>query len=352
MHKYLPFLWLILACGAGKKQDSQVAIINDSIAKERLTPQQWVASLNRQIEISPKDYLLYNQRSEAYNAMDSLEAALRDAEKSVMLNDSIPDSHYLMGFYAFAKMDTSKALKAFRKAMLLQSRNAEVPYQMGQIYFLQKNYSQALRHYDIAIQFDSLKAIYDFAKGFLYEAQGKTQQAIQFYEKSIQKDSTFLKGYAQLHDIYAYTLKNKPKAAFYNDKMLTINGTQPLAHFNEGRKRLEEAGAIKDKTLFKEKIATAIVAYSDAIKSDPAFAKALYDRGYCYFLIDNYESATQDFEKVVSLDAKHYQAQFMLGSIHEHFGDKATALGCYQKALAAKPDFVEAKAAVKELGKE
>ena len=49
------------------------------------------------------------------------------------------------------------------------------------------------------------------------------------------------------------------------------------------------------------------------------------------------------------MDAKHYQAHFMLGSINEHFGDKTTALAHYQKALAAKPDFAEAKEAVNQL---
>lgn len=350
MYKYFVFLLCFVACGEkNKTDDSQVNIINDSIAKERLTPQQWVASLTKQIQISPRDYNLYNQRSEAYHAMDSLDAAIRDAEKSVSLNDSIADSHYLLGFYSFAKMDTAKAMKSFQKAMFRQSRNAEVPYQMGQIYFLQKNYLEALRHYDIAIKFDSLNATYDFAKGLLYHEQGKTPQAIQLYEKSVKKDSTFIKGYAQLYDIYAYTLKNSKKADFYNQKMLALNGEHPLANFNKGRKLLEEAGSIKDKTQFKEKIALAIVAYSDAIKSDSIFVKALYDRGYCYFLIDNYENATKDFEKVARLKPQHYQAHFMLGSINEHFGDKATALAYYQKALAAKPDFVEAKAAVKEL---
>ena len=351
MYKYLPFLLLIWACGESEKKDTKVGVINDSIAKERLTPAQWVASLNRQIEVSPRDYNLYNQRSEAYHAMDSLDAAIRDAEKSISLNDSIADSHYLLGFYAFAKMDTAKAMQAFRNAMFQQTRNAEVPYQMGQIFFLQKNYAEALRHYDIAIKYDSLNAVYDFAKGVLYEEQGKTTQAIQLYEKSIKKDSNFVKAYAQLHDVYAYKLKNKQKATFYNEKMLAINGEHPLANFNKGRKALEEAGSIKDKTLFHQKIAQAIVAYADAIKGDPSFIKALYDRGYCYFLLENYESATKDFEKIVGLDNKHYQAHFMLGSINEHFGDKTTALAHYEKALAAKPDFAEAKTAVIELKK-
>ena len=355
MQKYILLLIIIivvLAFSCKKKpEESKKAAFNADSA-QNISPQQMLASLNNQIARDSKNYLLYRQRAETYHALDSIDKAIQDIERAIELSqsDSIADLKYLRGFFAYAKGDTAEAMTYLMQAQKINYLdNPEIPYQIGQIYLQQKKYGDSEKYFTMAMKMDSLAPMYVFAKGFLYEQQGKPKEAVRLYNESVKLDTTFIKGYARLHYLYSNVLRDADKAAEYNRKILKINPAHPLANFNRAKKLWEEGKSMKNEAEMKKTLALAVAAYSDAIDNDSLFIQAYYERGYCSFMIDNETNAIKDFEKVVSLDPKNFQAYFMLGSIYEHYKDKNMAVSYYSKALEAKPDFEEAKQAVKEL---
>lgn len=355
MQKYVTFLIIIilgLSFSCSKKADEQKKTDISADSLQNVSPQQMLASLNNQIARDAKNYILYRQRAEVYHKLDSIDKAIQDIEKAIELSksDSIADLKYLRGFFAYTKGDTADAMTHLQEAQKINYLdNPEIPYQIGQIYLQQKKYGDSEKYFTMAMKMDSLAPMYVFAKGFLYEQQGKTREAIQLYNESVKLDTSFIKGYARLHHIYSNVLRDADKAAEYNRKILKINPSHPLANFNRAKKLWEEGKSMKNEAEMKKTLALAVAAYSDAIDNDSLFVQAYYERGYCSFMIDNETNAIKDFEKVIAIDSKNYQAYFMLGSIYEHYKDKAMAVSYYSKALEAKPDFEEAKQAVKEL---
>lgn len=347
------FLFVINTAGCGvfsKKEDTHTA--SDSLKQQDtlVSPAQMLQSLNRQIQMNPRDYVLYQQRSEVFFKLDSMGKAIEDIEYAITLNDSITDLHYQRGVYAYIENDTALAMQKFKKALSLGTTNPEVTYQMSQIYMLRKDYVKADALLNQSMRIDTNSPMYIFAKGYLLQQQGQTKEALRYYEKSLKKDSTFVKTYLQLYDLYANVMGNEDKAMEFNNKVLAKDAYHPLANFHKGKYLLKEATAQRNNPeAFKKAVMKSIIAYSDALHRDTTFNDARYERGYAYFMIDKQDEALKDFETVFSLDNKNYKAAFMLGSIYEHYGDKTTALNFYQKALAAYPDFKEAKQAVKEL---
>ncbi len=339
-----------LGCGKSHKKGTE----NPSVMTkaDSLSPAKWLASLTHQIKMNPHNYALYSDRSEVYLRLDSLDAAIRDIDKAITINDSISDLHYLRGFYACIDKDTTKAIAELEKAMRLGTINAEVPYQLGQIALMQKDYPRAEDLFNQAIRRDSSQAQYYFAKGLLYQSQKNGASALGFYKESIERDSTFSKAYLQLYDLYMNQLKNEDMANQQITKLLALIPSHPLGNYYKAKKLFGDATRLKvliKKEPFMEAMAQAVAAYNLAIKADSGFVQAYYERGYTYFIMDKLDEAIRDFEKTATLDPNYYQAYFMLGSIHEFYKDNTTALSYYEKAVNAKPDFKEAIYAVKEL---
>lgn len=69
------------------------------------------------------------------------------------------------------------------------------------------------------------------------------------------------------------------------------------------------------------KFAEAISIYNDFIKFNPQNMKAFYNRGRSFEELGDVEKAVKDFEKVVSLDENHIQANISL-AVNEYFRTK------------------------------
>ena len=112
--------------------------------------------------------------------------------------------------------------------------------------------------------------------------------------------------------------------------------------------------------------------YNEALKIDPQFKDAWYNRALVYQKLNRLELAVQDFTTVLQLDPFHqdaifqrglsyldngafynalddgrsmsekhpedWRSYFLLGLVHEKLGDQNAALGAFDKALEINPD--------------
>ncbi len=130
-----------------------------------------------------------------------------------------------------------------------------------------------------------------------------------------------------------------------------------MAVSEETPKERGDTSSVKAKELYKKagkffednKWEDAIMAYSQAIGEDPSYASAYFNRALAYAIINKYEEATRDAEKVLDIEPNSYDAPYVMGIIAEYQGDYQGAKEWYDKALARNPKYEQAKSRLEQL---
>jgi tetratricopeptide (TPR) repeat protein len=346
---------LALFLSSCKPAGKQIGDIADTLAGDStLSPEQKIALLTEQMKFSPDNYQLYYDRSLLWYESGNTVQAIADMDRVLDLSIKLPQGHHMRGFYAYVQNDDSTALKHFKHAAELGSEDPETYYSIGQIYFFRHEYPEALKWYDTAILMDSLQPQYRFAKAFLLESQGKVDESIKAYQEVLRVDPTFIKALAQLHDLFRDKKKDKAAAMAFNDRIMLIDSTHPIGRFNMGNLFMEkglDAPVAKEEDKVKRQalLGIAVSEFSRAIQGDPKFTRAYYNRGYCFYEMQKFNRALDDFKQVTELDPYNEKAFFLMGSIYEYMDQNALALASYEQALVADPKFTDAAQAVREL---
>ncbi len=100
----------------------------------------------------------------------------------------------------------------------------------------------------------------------------------------------------------------------------------------------------KGNALFEEsKFEDAIKEYTEAMRVDKNYADAYFNRALTERVINDFQSARADLEKVLELQPKSYDAPLLIGDMAENKNDMLGARYWYERALANNPDYTEAK---------
>ena len=125
-----------------------------------------------------------------------------------------------------------------------------------------------------------------------------------------------------------------------NDDQPKKGTNNPLA-----KEAYTKAGNLFEENKFEE----AIELYSDAIKQDPAYASAYFNRALAYAIINKYDEATADANQVMKIEPDSYDAPYVMGIIAEYKKEYESAKDWYQKAIAKNPKYEQAKARLEQL---
>ncbi|WNJ18066.1 tetratricopeptide repeat protein [Pontibacter sp. G13] len=322
-------------------------------AQTQATPADHIQALSLQISKNPKDYGLLEDRSRWYFEVDSMEKAMKDIEGAIALHPTGDQLYAWKGFLYYAQEDTATARSAYIESIRLGSKDPEVFYQLGQLDFFQKRYEYAKSGYEEAMKLDESDPQYPFALGFMKEEQGSEAKAVQWYVKALKVDSTFAKPLIRLHDLYLNFYENEQVAMDYNAQLLRSTPDHALGNYQKGGFHLRKAKELlgtPENPRFGFHLNEAVTAFTISVNSDPNFVDAWYSRGRVYFFGQTrIDEAVSDFEQTLTLNPKHAQAHFMLGSIYERNGDLKTALSYYSEAVAHNPDSKDFQRAVKEV---
>lgn len=346
------FLW---SCGSEKNaeggKDPSVIAVNDTTPQDT-SPEAQIKRLTQQIKLSPKDHDLYYRRSVNWYDAGNTVKAIQDMDQSISLNNMNPEAYYMRGFYNYVQNKDEEALRDLNRSISANTDNPEVFYLIGQIHFFRKEYKLAEDAYKEATKIDSLQPTYSFALGFMEQERGSTGNAIVYYEEALKKNPAFIKALSALHDIYLNEKRRPDIAMAYNDRIMLVDSTHPVGRFNMGNFFFDKASNITEQERlpeFQVLMKLAISEYSLCIQNDPDFAQGYYNRGYSYYLIEQYNRAQNDFSTVINLDPYNEKAFFMKASILEYQGNLSGALVNYQQAGKLDPNFKEALNAVKEV---
>jgi tetratricopeptide (TPR) repeat protein len=331
--------------GEGTPQDSIPAVDTSTIEGR-------IRHTTGLLQQSPNDGQLWLRRSQLWYEQGNTLQAMEDVSKAIEINITNPAAYHLRGFYYYVQNKDSAALRDLKRAAESGSLDPETFYMIGQLHFFAKDYKGALAGYGDAIKLDSTQPTYYFARGFLYQTQNKVDAAIAEYKTALEWDPKFIKVLLALHDVYLDIKHDADQAYVFNDQLLRIDSLHPVARFNQGNFLLARANRISDEAQnvdFMVLVKLAIAEYTTCINRDPKFVRALYNRGYCYYLLENYGRAKSDFSSVIGLDPLEPKAFFMRGSISEFEGDLENARNDYERAAEIDPQFRDAVNAAKEL---
>ena len=106
-----------------------------------------------------------------------------------------------------------------------------------------------------------------------------------------------------------------------------------------------EAGKAFEQNDFEK----AITLYSRAIRQDPHYASAYFNRALSYAIINKYEEATKDANKVLEMEPDSHDAPYVMGIIAEYQHNYKSAKKWYERALARNPNYEQAKARLAQL---
>lgn len=93
----------------------------------------------------------------------------------------------------------------------------------------------------------------------------------------------------------------------------------------------------------------ALTAFNSIIRQKPDFAEAWNKRATLFYLLGDYQRATEDIDKTLALEPRHFGAMSGLGLIAMAVGEKKQALEAFEAALFIHPHMAGADTHIQRL---
>ena len=101
----------------------------------------------------------------------------------------------------------------------------------------------------------------------------------------------------------------------------------------------DSAGRLFEENKFDE----AIKLYSEAIDQDPNYSSAYFNRALSFAILNQYDNAVKDADKVLEIEPDSCDAPYVMGIISEYKHDTDAAIEWYEKSLKNNPHYEQAK---------
>ncbi len=108
-----------------------------------------------------------------------------------------------------------------------------------------------------------------------------------------------------------------------------------------------KAGGLFEENKFDE----AIDLYSQAIKVDPNYSSAYFNRALSYAILNKYDDAVKDAQVVMRIEPDSADAPYVMGIISEYQNDYKAANDWYEKSLVKNPKYEQARGRLEQLKK-
>jgi len=306
------------------------------------------------------------------NKFKELVRARKAYEFSLMLDDTIPETHNNLGAYLERAGENGKALREFERALELAPKNARFHFNYGNCAHYGLNDTRlALEEYTAALEIDRNFVWAAFHRGQIYMQTGQFDKAIEDY-KNVIKNATNEGCLPVVHKNLAriyHSQKKRFKDADYHYKMaLRADPTMADCQNNYGTLLVEwkddpEAAKMcyeqslkylpdKPDTIINlalvleklQKYDESAEMFERALKMDPMNASAYYHVAGVYFKNKNWKQAIEKYEKCLTFNKEKTSVWFNLSIIYEnHLRDYKKAYSCLKKVLEIDPDDQEAR---------
>ncbi len=312
-------LWAAMSCGEPPAPAAPVAATDPFQAS--------MDSINARIVQEPAKAAHYQARAHFLLQVDSLAAAQRDLERAVKLDSTNVLYRLELGDLCYRTVQVDKALSQFEQAARIDPSSTPAILKQAEIQLVLRKYNESMNLVNDALRKDQHAAHGYFLKGWIYMETGDTALALSSFRTAVEQDPADYSAYIMLGKIsaarrdplaeqyYATAIALRPRSveAWYNkgiflqengkdsaalacyDTIKVIAPDNALAWFNSGWVRLEH---LHDPS-------TAEHDFSEAIRLEPGYTNAWYNRGLARERSGQLDSAAADYSKAIGQDPGH-----------------------------------------------
>jgi tetratricopeptide (TPR) repeat protein len=242
---------------------------------------------------------------------------------------------YAYGYFqrAAAKFNESakeEAIKLADDAIALNPLNSTYRFGRGEYYFSVNNYKEAINNYDQALLLDKNYIDAWYKRGLAWYNLGDYKTAIENYNGAVKLNSQLFLAQKGLGDAYL-ALSEYSHATSCYETFLQITGSvkTPVS-----TSLVAEVYNALGKSYFAvNNYEKALAAFKNAVKKNPSFPEALFNRGLTFYKTGELPDAITDMAKAISLENNHYQWQYNLGRAYQDKKDFQNAAVCYNNCI-------------------
>lgn len=238
-----------------------------------------------------------SQASDKFNASKT-DSAIKLIDYAISISPGISENHFKKGDYFIANDNNNEAIISLTRATDLNKNFTEAWYKLGLAY-------ANLRKFEIAVP---------------------------NFKKAVVLDNRHLLSQKGLADAY-YALKDYNNAAQnYQTALTIINASKNSIDPSTISQVYNSMG--KSYFLINESDEKALEAFKNAVKKNPVYAEAYFNRGLYYHRKKELNNAIEDLENAVSFDGKNPSWNYELALTYQDKKDLSNAVKFYNLVMS------------------
>jgi len=334
-------VFLLSSCGGDANKTEKVA--EGTELTKSLESEQTLAfkEVNALLKGEINNPALYLKRSKLYLKYGDLLSAVNDLDQAIVIDSTAPE-YYLLKAELLKKQDKLKEAKeVLDKCLNLDNENISARIELGWLALVSRNYKQAFDYADAVLKRDVYNAEAYFLKGMIFEDKGDTTRAVSSYITAIEQENDYYEAYMQVgvlsfdnnqklgKEFIKNALRVKPESmeALYAYAMIcqesgeyneSIETYYKILSIEEFREPYFNLGFIHQEYLKVYDVA--IEHYTSAIRIEPKYIDAYYNRALCYEQLDEPQKAVADLKIALKLNPQYDEAAILMGRILKNNG--------------------------------
>lgn len=292
--------------------------------------------INAQLKRDINNPTLYLKRSKLYLKYGDYSLAVGDLDRAIKIDSTAPEYYLLKAELLKSQDKLKESKKVLDKVMYIDNDNLQARLELGYLALIARQYKQALDYADAVLRKDVYNAEAYFLKGMIFEDKRDTAKAVSSYITAIEQENDYYEAYMQvgllsfngdpvlgkefiknalridsnsMEALYAYGMICQ-ESGEYNEAIETYYKILEIEEFREPHFNL---GFIHQEYLKVYDVA--IEHYTNAIRVEPKYIDAYFNRALCYEQLDEPRKAVEDLKVVLKLNPQHTQAALLMGRI-------------------------------------
>ena len=287
-------------------------------------------SVNIKIAADQSNPLLYNQRAKIFTLDKEFDKALKDINKAISLSPKNPLFYITLSDIYLIQGQTKNCEESLKHALSLDPESKDAILKLAKLHLVVKEYPATFQDVQKALTLDPVNPQAYFIRAIALLEKGDTNRAANDLRKAVDQDQSYYEAYLELGELYS--IKRDKIAIDYLKNALKIKPDSKQALYLTGmfyqdngqyEKAIETYAVLSgaDTTfrnapyntgyiylVYLKDFKLAVKFFSEAIKRDPAYVEAWFNRGYANELAGNYKNAYTDYQMVLKLKTNYDKA--------------------------------------------
>ncbi|MFN6038249.1 MAG: tetratricopeptide repeat protein [Bacteroidota bacterium] len=328
---------IILFCSCNNQQEGKTSIGATDSVMAKYKENAELQNLNKKIQQNPSSDSLYRERAKIYMKVQDFELAEGDAKRALNLDSSTSKNYLMLVDVYYTANQTRKAKETLERCLKSLPKDKDAILKLAELYFYVKKYPESIEQINKALEIDQYSKTAYFLKGMNYCEIGDTAKAISSYQTAVEQDNEYYEAYFQLGLLHFYKKNNLCNEYFDNALRLRPKSTEAL--YGKGF-YFQQTGRPKEAKEFYERILTI----------DPKHVDANFNLGALALGVENNPTvAKKYFTDVINIDTKNARALYSRGVCNEKLLDKEAAINDYKMALKISENYEPAISALNKI---